>query len=199
MPPFRYFLAPPEQMAGLTSGPEICVFCGTQTRGFDLTRAGIFPASSGYGCGACLQAGRFHYTKSTEFGTLLEEGVILNESIFEETDDFLTPYSAVERTGFPEALLRALQRTPEFHDWNEVPWRVCCKDFMAYLGTWQPRDFHAHTPDGNGRALCERILECGNMRFLWPENQTPTTFEPIAVHVFRCLHCAKLRAVKDST
>ena len=147
----------------------------------------------------CLQAGRFRCTKSTEIGTLLEEGVLLNESIFEETDDFLTPYSAEERTGFPEAVLRELQQTPEFYDWNEVPWRACCKDFMAYLGTWQPSDFHAHAPDGNGRALCQRILESGNIHFLWPETKTPTTFEPIAVHVFRCLHCATLRAVKDST
>lgn len=199
MPPFRYFLAPPEQMAGLSSGPETCNFCGTQTRCFDLAGAGISLKRPGYGCGACLQAGRFRYMKTTEVGTLLDEGVILNESIFEETDDFLTPYSAEECIGLPEAVLRELQQTPEFYDWNEVPWRVCCKDFMAYLGTWQPSDFNTHAPDGNGRALCQRILESGTMRYLWPENKTPTTFEPVAVHVFRCLHCTALRAVKDST
>ena len=189
MPPFRYFLASPESMSGLSRYPETCIFCGKRSRAFSFNR--------NFGCPECLQAGHFTIIHDTEIGLITnDDKVILNEINSDDKYDFIVPLDAEDKIGMPEERLRQLQRTPHFLTCNDVTWMVCCQDFMAYLGEWQPEDFASR------ETFVEAMTNQSDpsmIRMLWPEGETLDSFGEVVVHVFRCLHCSRLRAVADST
>ncbi|WP_394795575.1 CbrC family protein [Armatimonas sp.] len=189
MPPFRYFLAPEDCMSGLSRYPETCVFCGKRTRAFSFNRS--------FGCPECLQAGYFGFNHDTELGMIIEDKVLLMGIDSDDEEDFLVPIrDAAEKIGMPEAQLRELQRTPCFLTCNNVTWMVCCQDFMAYLGQWQPENFASREAFVEAMS---RQSDFSTIRWLWPEDETNPHFGEMVIHVFRCLHCSRLRAVNDST
>lgn len=189
MPPFRYFLAPEDCMSGLSRYPETCVFCGKRTRAFSFNRS--------FGCPECLQAGYFGFNHDTELGMIIEDKVLLMDIDSDDEEDFLVPIrDAAEKIGMPEAQLRELQRTPCFLTCNDVTWMVCCQDFMAYLGQWQPENFASREAFVEAMS---RQSDFSTIRWLWPEDETNPHFGEMVIHVFRCLHCSRLRAVNDST
>lgn len=191
VPSFRYFLAPEECMSGLSRSPETCAFCGKRTRSFDI-------GPKRFGCPECLQAGHFGCGHDTEIGMTTDDGkVLLMDIDSDDEDDFFVPISeAAEKIGISEECLLEFHHTPDFSYWNVGVWKVCCNDFMAYLGKWQPENFASR------EAFVEAIApetEPSLVRLLWPEDETPDDFGEIVVHVFRCLHCERRRAQEDYT
>ena len=70
---------------------------------------------------------------------------------------------------------------------------------MVYIGTWEPSDFYANAPDGDGRSLFHAMTEEYN--HLWDSSLREGEDRPASWHatyyVFRCLHCGKLRGNWD--
>ena len=56
--------------------------------------------------------------------------------------------------------------------WQPRMWLTHCKDFMAYIGTWEPKDFYANAPGGDGRALFQEMTD-KDYRHLWDESLRP--------------------------
>src|SRR5437764_435457 len=99
-------------------------------------------AGAALGCFACLRAGRFEFWHDTEVGVLDEKGLTKVYNQNRPPPPGLSPSALVE-----------LRRTPPIVTWQQELWLTHCDDFMAYQGTWQPRDFDAHAADGDGRSL----------------------------------------------
>jgi uncharacterized protein CbrC (UPF0167 family) len=194
VPSFRYFLAPPENMSALSKFPQLCVFCGKRSRAFDLKRS--FPERQGFGCPDCLQEGRFSFDHDTEIGLVTNDGRVLLMGIDSDNEaDFLVPFrDAAEKIGMSEARLRELQHTPAFSFLNIGIWKVCCGDFMAYLGDWQPENFANR--DDFVEAMSQQS-DFSTIQWLWPEDETAPHFGEMLIHVFLCLHCNRLRAQED--
>lgn len=101
---------------------------------------------------------------------------------------------------FPREAMAELRHTPQFVTWQQELWLVPCSDFMAYLGTWQPKDFYANAPDGDGRSLFLKMTDKDNAH-LWDESMGVGALRLdswyATYYVFRCLHCGKLRGNWD--
>jgi len=187
---FHYFLGPAKEMAGWSDQVVHCWYCGQEHAGFrlddascrDLTereRAGKF------GCMDCLRQGRFEFWHDTDIGLLDEEGLT-----------HVYKHNGPPPDGFPVESLVGLRRTPQIVTWQQELWLTHCRDFMAYLGTWEPKDFVAHARDGNGRGLFLLMTRSDEERFLWDSccdagADVPTGWRA-TYYVFQCRHCGAL-------
>ena len=191
---FRYFHGPHQDMAYLKGEEASCSLCGTFGPCFAL-RYAIGPGlpeadkETAVGCLSCLRTGRFEFWHDTEAGLLDERGLSHDHNLHP-----LTP------PDFPEAALVELRRTPQIVTWQQELWLTHCGDFMAYLGTWEPRDFYDRAPDGDGRALFLEMTDRDG-RHLWDTSVRPGQQRLERWHAtyytFRCLHCRKLRGNWD--
>jgi hypothetical protein len=190
---FKYFQGPREDMAEFCLEPEVCSLCNSLGECFRLESA-ICPALSdtkrtaAHGCYSCLKAGRFEFWHDTDIGVL-------------DSDGLTGVYNHNKRPppAFPQAALLELRRTPQILTWQQELWLTHCNDFMAYLGTWEPKDFYVHAPDGDGRSLFVKMTD--EFDHLWDESLREGQERLIAWHatyyVFRCLHCGELRGNWD--
>ena len=87
------------------------------------------------------------------------------------------------------ALLLELVRTPGYISWQGESWQFHCGRPMVYLGAWDEEDFARHAPDGDARALFERIVDHANWDYR----------DAVVVYVFRCAVCQALTAYWDCT
>jgi uncharacterized protein CbrC (UPF0167 family) len=96
--------------------------------------------------------------------------------------------------------MEEIRRTPQIVTWQEERWLAHCNDFMAYVGTWEPSDFVANSPSGDGRALFLDMTD-EDEAHLWDESVDDEEEAPQSWHatyyVFECLHCGKLRGNWD--
>jgi uncharacterized protein CbrC (UPF0167 family) len=175
MPSFRYYQAPLETMADLEKTPQVCAFCGE--------RRLCFFNKGKPGCGWCLQAGKFVITKDTTVGLILEDQIIG----FDEKNQSII--------NIKESKINEFRRNPRFLTWNEVPWQVCCHDFMVYLGDWQPGDFIHQLGEESARQLFETQKNQTIFLTQWPTD----SFGDWVMHVFRCLHCLEYSVFEDFT
>ena len=191
---FRYFSGPQKDMAAIAGDGIECSLCGSIGPCFYLEHAFCPELSDGQktsavGCHSCLRARRFEFWHDTEIGLLGENGLT-----------HFYNHNQPPPPNFPAAALSELRLTPRFTTWQQGIWLVHCNDFMNFLGTWEPQDFYANDPAGDGRALfCEMTDMAG--RHLWDEAlpQGAQRLEAwyAAYYAFRCLHCGKLRGNWD--
>ncbi len=95
------------------------------------------------------------------------------------------------RAQVPQRYLLELLHTPGYSTWQGESWRFHCDQPMIYLGTWDPDEFQRQAPDGDGRALFDRLLPGEDA--LWDGRMHDVT----AVYVFRCPQCSQLAAHWD--
>jgi uncharacterized protein CbrC (UPF0167 family) len=191
---FRYFRGPTEDMSALIEGDTLCSLCGQLTRCFRLEYA-LCPSLAteakepALGCFECLREGRFEFWHDTEIGVLDENGLT-----------HVYKHNQPPPADFPATALAELRRTPEIVTWQQELWLTHCNDFMAYIGTWEPKDFCINAPGGDGRALfCDMTDK--DYRHLWDGSLRPGATQLESWHAtyyaFRCLHCGKLRGNWD--
>ena len=187
---FRYFCGPQNEMSALAEGDGHCALCGQRGRCFRLEYA-LCPSltaaekKSALGCFKCLQNGHFEFWHDTDIGMLDENSLrhVYNHNKPQPLD-------------FPASALVELRRTPQIVTWQQELWLTHCNDFMAYMGTWEPKDFYANAPGGDGRALFMEMTD-KDYRHLWDVSLSPGAARLEGWHAtfyaFRCLHCGKLR------
>ncbi len=190
---FKYFQGPREEMSWLCAGQEVCIFCKSLGTCFQLEHA-ICPTLKGpqkadsHGCLSCLKAGRFGFWHDTEIGVLDSNGL-----------KRLYNHNKPRPPTFLRAALTELLRTPQIVTWQQELWLTHCDDFMAYLGTWEPKDFYANAPDGDGKSLFLRMTD--EYEHLWDSSLREGEEQLRAWHAtyysFRCLHCGELRGNWD--
>jgi len=178
-------------MSALSDEPVTCAFCHGSGDGFSLRNAtcdtlSAVERAAGFGCPACLAAGRFTFTHNTEIGILDERGLRL---------EYANQHDAPAQ--LRADALETLLRTPDVLRWQSEPWLTHCNDFMAYIGTWQPSDFRQHAPDGDGRALFMRMTRDSELQHVWDEacndgEAVPPEDWPLVYYAYRCLHCGEL-------
>jgi uncharacterized protein CbrC (UPF0167 family) len=144
---------------------------------------------SGVGCFECLRRGRFGFWHDTDIGLLDENGLT-----------HVYNHNQPPPPDFPASALVELRRTPQIVTWQQELWLTHCNDFMAYMGTWEPKDFYENAPAGDGRALFLEMTD-EDYRHLWDESLLPGAKRLESWHAtfytFRCLHCGKLRGNWD--
>jgi hypothetical protein len=91
----------------------------------------------------------------------------------------------------PEAMLELL-RTPGYVSIQGERWELCCERPMIYLGPWTQDEFNAATPDGDGQALFDEIVQEPEDG-LW-ENDL---HDSAGIYVFRCAACGRRTANWD--
>jgi uncharacterized protein CbrC (UPF0167 family) len=181
-------------MSALVEGDASCSLCGQQGPCFRLEYA-LCPSlasdakDSALGCFDCLRKGRFEFWHDTEIGILDENGLT-----------HVYNHNQPPPPDFPVSALVELRRTPQIVTWQQELWLTHCNDFMAYTGTWEPKDFYANAPGGDGRALFHEMTD-KDYRHLWDESLRPGSQRLESWHAtfyaFRCLHCEKLRGNWD--
>src|SRR5262249_41899159 len=137
---FRYFCGPQHEMSALVEGDALCSLCGQRSRCFRLeytlcTSLTSDAKESALGCFECLQKGSFEFWTVREFGLLDENGL---------THEY--NHNQPPLPDFPPAALVELRRTPQIVTWQQELWLTHCNDFMAYTGTWEPKDFYTNAP-----------------------------------------------------
>ena len=191
---FRYFCGPQHHMSPLFNGDAPCSLCGGVGPCFQLEYALCDSLSaddkeSALGCFSCLKASHFEFWHDTEIGLLDEKGLT-----------HVYNHNQPPPADFPASALLELRRTPQIGTWQQELWLTHCNDFMAYVGTWAPRDFYANAPGGDGRALFFEMTD-KDYRRLWDQSLRPSAklLESwyATYYVFRCLHCGKLRGNWD--
>jgi hypothetical protein len=149
---FRYFCDPQHDMSALV-GDATCSLCGQPGRCFRLEFAlcpSLAPEAkeSGVGCIECLRRGPFEFWHDTDIGLLDENGLT-----------HVYNHNQPPPPGFPAAALVELWRTPQIVTWQQELWLTHCNDFMAYIGTWEPKELYANAPAGDGRALFQEMTD----------------------------------------
>jgi hypothetical protein len=191
---FRYFCGPQSDMAGLASGEASCSLCGGHGPCFRLQFAlcDSLPKEekkSALGCFSCLRAGRFEFWQDTEVGLLDKTGLT-----------YVYKHNRPPPADFPASALVELRRTPQIVTWQQEIWLTHCNDFMAYLGTWEPKDFYGNAVNGDGRALFHEMTD-QELRHLWaaslPRGATRLESWHATYYVFGCLHCGIRRGNWD--
>lgn len=150
-------------------------------------------------CYQCLRNGGAAITKDTTLGMVSWEqafsGVThglpgLRNSDFEtvqvdEEEDWIG-------AKVPQELLFELLRTPTYITIQGEQWEFCCKRPMIYVGRWSQDDFASNSPDGNGRAYFEAIVQDA-VDGLWEDELHDET----GIYVFRCEACNRRTANWD--
>ena len=188
---FTYFQGPADDMAYLSEGDHKCDFCNCTVRCFSLDETDVPKDGAQYGCADCLRKGRFHFWHDTEVGLLTEKSPLPRH---------VYKHNKSVPEGFNQAAFATLLRTPQIVTWQQEVWLTHCNDFMAYLGTWKPVDFHLQAKDNDGRKLFLEMTDA-DLAHLWNE-ATPTGDDGpkdwyAAYYAFRCLHCGALRGNWD--
>lgn len=147
---FRYFLGPESDMSYLLPETAACALCGNVVRCFRLSSATCPELTderkeAAIGCYFCLRGGRFQFWHDTEIGLLDEHGLT-----------HFYNHHQPPPADFPTSALAELRRTPQIVTWQQEVWLTCCNDFMAYIGTWGPKDFYAHAPAEMGEPYFSR-------------------------------------------
>jgi uncharacterized protein CbrC (UPF0167 family) len=192
---FDYFRGPVTDMAGRSVEAVECWYCGEAKTGFQLEFA-LCPDLSDderegkYGCADCLRVGRFGFWHDTDIGLLDDKGLT-----------HVYKHNGTPPDGFSQEALVALRRTPQFLTWQQELWLSCCKDFMAYVGTWGPGEFAKRAPDGDGRKLFFAMTRDESLRPLWdhacPEGEAAPTDWYATYYAFQCRHCSALAGYWD--
>jgi len=190
---FKYFGGPQKDMHALSEDEKKCSLCGAVGLCFHLEDALCTELQDqkefAFGCVSCLRKGRFEFWHDTEIGVLDEYGL-------KQVYNHNKPAPAE----FPASALIELRRTPRLVTWQQELWLTHCNDFMAYVGTWEPKDFYANAPDGDCQALFHDMTDEW-YQHLWEESQKVDTAQLQSWHAtyytFRCLHCRKLRGNWD--
>lgn len=186
---FTYFAGPEEDMAGY-AGVRSCSLCKADGPTFSLDFAIVEGKQQswdtrGLGCYDCLRSGHFEFWHDTDIGLLDETGLA-----------HVYRHNGTPPSGFPSSALVELRRTPQIVTWQQELWLTHCCDFMVYIGTWEPSDFYANAPDGDGRALFLRMTTEAHYPNLWDDVALEDGGRLEAWHatyyVFRCLHCHAL-------
>jgi uncharacterized protein CbrC (UPF0167 family) len=192
---FKYFKGPEEDMSSLIEGVVICSICGIEDRCFELD----FSTTNEFnedekkegkvGCINCLRNGKFEFWHDTEFGMLGEKGL---HKVYK--------HNLVNPPSVDQSTLVELRRTPQIITWQQELWLTHCDDFMIYTGTWEPKDFHTNSKDGDGRRLFMEMTD-DEYNNLWDdsleEGQTKLEEWYPTYYVFECSHCGKLRGNWD--
>lgn len=180
-------------MSGLSEENVKCSLCGAIGKCFDLSFSICSELTdsqkeSAVGCESCLSEGRFEFWHDTEIGVLDETGL-----------HHVYKHNKEPPVTFQMNSLSELRRTPQFITWQQELWLTHCDDFMAYVGTWKPKDFYEQSATGDGRALFMEMTEEYN--HLWdssmPEEASRLDDWHATYYVFKCLHCGKLRGNWD--
>lgn len=192
---FDYFRGPVSDMAGRSEDAVECWYCGEAKTGFQLEFA-LCPDLSDaerdgkYGCADCLWVGRFGFWHDTDIGLLDDKGLT-----------HVYKHNGTPPDGFSQEALVALRRTPQFLTWQQELWLSCCKDFMAYIGTWGPGEFAKRAPDGDGRKLFFAMTRDESLRPLWdhacPEGEAAPSNWCATYYAFQCRHCSALAGYWD--
>lgn len=151
-------------------------------------------------CYDCLRAGRGAMTKSTEFGTVTWqqafEGVTLGAPGLQADQFEIVPIDLDEDwygVRVPSEHLWELLRTPSFSNWQEERWLFCCRQPMAYVGSWR-QALEAHQPD-DPRAFFEPLLDPDDEAKEWVWERLETG--QVSLYVYRCRNCGGFRATWD--
>jgi len=191
---FKYFQGPIEDMSGLCREDKPCAFCGSTGRCFELEHATCPSLTDAqkeraFGCTSCLKKGRFEFWHDTEIGLLDENGL-----------KHVYRHNKRRPADFSRASLVELRKTPQIVTWQQEIWLTHCSDFMAYIGTWEPSDFTANAPDGDGKSLFLSMTD-DDLCHLWDASLRSGESRSASWHatyyVFRCLLCGKLRGNWD--
>jgi uncharacterized protein CbrC (UPF0167 family) len=185
---FKYFQGPPDEMSSRAPGDVPCHFCHQIGEGFDLeyaTCASSDRQEGKFGCARCLSEGRFEFWHDTDIGVLDKNGL-----------SHVYKHNGTPPPNFAPQALTELRRTPRIVTWQQELWLTHCDDFMAYIGTWEPKDFVRNSQSGDGRTLFLRMTRDLELRFLWDQCLEPGEMAPGSWHAvyyaFRCLHCGDL-------
>ncbi len=196
-----YFKAPVSHTqlypgGGYEGEGQQCSYCGKKSeRMFWVKRSSsLFGKKSIYGCLDCLLARKYSLENDTEIGEVTN-GV----SNLKPPKNFSK--EALIEIGFTPPIAMYQAKTHFSH----------CKDFMVYIGRWDPEDFVKHSKDGDGRKLWMSMINNSGLDYLWDQ-----TMEDIKeygddwpmyedsgwsggalVYVFMCRHCGKYRCYWD--
>jgi uncharacterized protein CbrC (UPF0167 family) len=148
-------------------------------------------------CYTCLRVGRAAITKDTPFGMVSWEQIytgITHGTPGLITTDFETVELEDDWVGarLPLAMMNELLRTPTFPTIQGEVWEFCCQQPMVYVGSWEREEFNMRSPDGNGKAYFESIVQDSD-EGLWEDEMGDIT----GVYVFRCQHCNRFLANWD--
>jgi hypothetical protein len=201
---FEYFRGPADQMLHLDKhGQEQCSYCGMLAWCFNVEG---YDSAAGHlmGCANCLRVGKFRTSHNTEIGYVSDDLLL---------DEHFGPRPLP--VGFSPAAAESLCRTPQYVGCQEGVWLVHCRDFMAYLGYWQPDDFRRHAADRNGRKLyiemtvilpgehrplsqADMLRLEQNRDFIWPSDEPDRDeWGGMLYYAFVCRHCGVLRGYYD--
>ncbi len=149
-------------------------------------------------CYGCLRAGRVALSKDTAFGMVSWEQVVeglthggprIATTEFETVSQGQRGWVKVK---LPTDLMLELLRTPAYLTWQGERWQFCCKQPMVYTGPWKRDDFESNAPDGDGRALFEKVVQEYTAEF-WDQGFSDCT----GIYVFKCNSCQRLTAHVD--
>lgn len=196
-PPFTYFEGPVEEMSHVADGEPACTLCGQIGLCFTLEFADCPELTeqereSAVGCVGCLRQGRYKWGyRNTEAGVLLSDCFVDGDGEVLSRHGTLVPSVDAREE---------LRRTPDFNTWQESIWLVHCCDFMVYIGSWEPQDFHDRSPNGDGRLLFVEMTDASEHHW-WDRRSAPGERGLEAwycsYYAFRCRHCGKLRGYLD--
>ena len=92
----------------------------------------------------------------------------------------------------PQADMFELLRTPTFSTIQGERWLFCCRRPMIYVGSWSREQFSRRSPDGDGRAYFDSIVQ-NSVPGLWGDELHDIT----GTYVFHCPVCERLTANWD--
>jgi uncharacterized protein CbrC (UPF0167 family) len=191
---FAYFEGPVSDMADRVESPASCSLCGRIGECFNLgsTHCPSFSdrdKDAGRGCVDCLRQGKFEFSHDTEYGLLDQNGFRI-----------LYKGHIPAPAGFSKAAQQELKRTPQICTWQQERWLSHCNDFMVFVGTWEPEDFHRHAKGPDGRTLF-MAMTAQDLQHLWDESLPEKGGRLMSWHAtyyaFRCRHCAVFRGNWD--
>lgn len=149
-------------------------------------------------CYSCLRAGKAAITQDTELGMIsweqAFEGVTHGVPGLKHPDFEMVPKEdGWVAARLPSEFMFELLRTRGYSTWQGECWLFCCKRPMVYAGSWVRDDFTRNAPNGDGRALFERIVPD-----FQPEMWDGKVGDCASYYVFRCSECGGLRAHWDT-
>jgi uncharacterized protein CbrC (UPF0167 family) len=171
--------------------PASCTQCAAEVP-FPNLAADLFA------CAGCLKARKAALTKDTELGMVRWVDAVAGWTHglpgFSSTE---WPTSQPDEEGWvkvqvPEGVLFDLLSTPTYSTIQGDRWLFCCHVPMTYVGAWSRARFNEEAPDGDGRALFQKVVE-GSMPGLWEDELHDVT----GVYVFECQRCNRRRAHWD--
>jgi uncharacterized protein CbrC (UPF0167 family) len=115
-------------------------------------------------CYACLRSGKAALTKDTELGLIsweqAFEGVTHGAPGLRRTDFEMVPKED-DWVGarLAHEMMFELLRTPTYGTIQGERWLFCCLQPMVFVGEWSRPEFGTRSPNGDGRAFFENIVE----------------------------------------